>query len=102
MKYYKVYAQNCNVINPIVEISTEQLNDVIMPLVTKAIENGLVKFTEDDQATDKNINAAYEKALAHLEETEIISCGDYCISKQKTAPDERPTSCGFDTFIFED
>lgn len=92
--YYKVYAQNCKTVKPIKEISENELRDVIEVLINQAIDIDLVG--------PDNIDAAYDKALAHLEEIELLSCGDYCIVKQDVVPTERPNMCGFDTFIFED
>lgn len=92
--YYRVYAQNCKAVEPIKEISENDLRDAIEVLINQAMEIDLVN--------PDNIDAAYDKALAHLEEIELLSCGDYCIVKQDTTPTERPNMCGFDTFIFED
>lgn len=100
--YFKVYAQNCKSVNPIVEVEEKNLNDAIFPLVNRAIEDGFVEFSEDDQVTNENVNAAYEKAIASLNDIELLSCGDYCIVKQDTTPTERPRMCGFDVHIFED
>ena len=101
MKYYKVYAQNCKAAQPISEVPEEKLNDELFPLVQQAIETGLVHFSDDDQKTNQAVNSAYKVAKDHLETTEIISCGDYCIEKSENVPQNRPTMCGFDTFIFE-
>ena len=100
--YFKVYAQNCYAVQPVEMIPESNLDDVIYPLVQSAIENGLVEFTEDDNETDKKITAAYNKAKKHLENCELLSCGDYCIVKQDVVPTERPRMCGFDLHIFED
>lgn len=91
--YYKVYAQNCKAVEPIKEISENELRDAIEVLINQAMEIDLVG--------PDNIDAAYEIAKAQLEEYEILNCGDYCIVKQDDVPQERPTMCGFDTFIFE-
>ena len=100
--YFKVYAQNCKAIKPIIEINEKDLDDAIFPLVNNAIEGGLIEFTEDDQATNESINQAYAAARKQLEEEEILNCGDYCIVKQNDVPQERPNMCGYDSFIFED
>lgn len=92
--YFKVYAQCCKAVKPVEQIAESELRDQIEVLIDQGIDTGLLQDADD-------IENAYEIAINHLEHTEILSCGDYCIVKQENVPQERPRMCGFDTNIFE-
>lgn len=101
MKYWKVYANNCNVSEPIKELTQDQLDEAIKPLVDQVTESERFQDMninwDDAEQVQKAVNKVYEQAKTILEENESLSCGDYCIVKQDDVPQERPNMCGFDT-----
>lgn len=88
---FKVYSQQVDVAQPIQMISNDDLEKEIKPLISKAIQEGLV----EDEKT------ATHRALDVFAQVGFISCGDYCIEECDKVPGELPKSCGFSTHIFE-
>ena len=88
---YQIYSQNSTEVQPIKMISESELTEAIAPLVNKAVAGGLIS----------DVNKAYEVAKKHLDDVEILNCGDYCLVLQDDVPQDQPKECGFDTFIFE-